>query len=553
MIDFKSSTHITFEDILTGREKNAMRNLFTKLVNSKNKKIISVLAGVVIISCLITTVCLGCGLSSKDMLKNIRLDNNIVKSVENTQESQCNRENKECLETTSEGTEDIVESNANSETTCNTQVVKQGGNGESDNKNKECTIDNAMNDINSNCADNKCTSDVNDSIKNNSCTNNSNNTNDISTNGKSINDRSESETNSSDNINDTLINNNTTASEKQTTGKEQNSESTNKEDDNINKNCTYCSENNLCNNNQCEGNETVCADNNCLSQDSDNQTYCNNNCTTSNCTTEGRNNIFEKYLRDLSGYSNSIPECFNNGSCNIKIITGNNSNCSNSYCSLEEYLKSLTNNQSSNSQTDSNCNEKNCNGTDNTLNNNNSGNSANNYVNNNINTDTNSNLNNNENKSTGNNSNNNSSRNTGNSSSNNSNNASTSNDQISQYIDEVIRLVNVERNKAGLPSLTKNDKACTVANVRANEIVTSFSHTRPNGKDCFSVLSEYNISYRASGENIAMGQKTPAEVMEAWMNSSGHRANILSANFTEIGVGVVYSQGRYYWAQMFLG
>lgn len=137
----------------------------------------------------------------------------------------------------------------------------------------------------------------------------------------------------------------------------------------------------------------------------------------------------------------------------------------------------------------------------------------------------------------------------------NSQNNSTQNsvDQNTAFVDEVIRLVNQERAKAGLPALSKNSSLCTVANVRAGEIITVFDHTRPNGKNCFSILSEYNIMYRAAGENIAWGQTSPQQVMEGWMNSPGHRANILSANFSEIGVGVVYSGGRYYWAQMFIG
>lgn len=122
---------------------------------------------------------------------------------------------------------------------------------------------------------------------------------------------------------------------------------------------------------------------------------------------------------------------------------------------------------------------------------------------------------------------------------------------INQYVDEVIRLVNEERSKKGLALLKKNETLCQAATVRSNEITSVFSHTRPNGSSCFTVVDEYNISYVALGENIAMGQKTPQEVMNSWMNSQGHRENILSGNFSEIGVGVVYYKQSYYWTQIF--
>lgn len=121
------------------------------------------------------------------------------------------------------------------------------------------------------------------------------------------------------------------------------------------------------------------------------------------------------------------------------------------------------------------------------------------------------------------------------------------------YVDEVIRLVNVERAKYNLPSLVKDSSLCNVAEIRANEIVSNFSHTRPNGKNCFTVLSENGISYRTCGENIAYGQRTPEEVVNAWMNSEGHRENILKSSYTRIGVGAVNVSGVYYWSQMFAG
>ena len=121
----------------------------------------------------------------------------------------------------------------------------------------------------------------------------------------------------------------------------------------------------------------------------------------------------------------------------------------------------------------------------------------------------------------------------------------------SRYISEVVRLVNSERAKEGLAALQMDSSLNSAAQVRAKEIVTSFSHTRPNGSNCFTALSEAGIKYNGSGENIAYGQKTPAEVVNAWMNSAGHRANIMSSKFTKIGVGCHNSNGTYYWSQFF--
>lgn len=123
-------------------------------------------------------------------------------------------------------------------------------------------------------------------------------------------------------------------------------------------------------------------------------------------------------------------------------------------------------------------------------------------------------------------------------------------DNVSAYAARVTELVNVERAKAGLPALTLDAAASQAAQVRAAEIRTSFSHTRPNGKNCFTALVESGVNYRAAGENIASGQTTPEEVVTAWMNSEGHRKNILSPHFTGIGVG--YLEGNY-WTQFFIG
>lgn len=119
------------------------------------------------------------------------------------------------------------------------------------------------------------------------------------------------------------------------------------------------------------------------------------------------------------------------------------------------------------------------------------------------------------------------------------------------YVEQVVQLVNAERAKEGLAPLTLNAKVSAAAQVRAKEIVTSFSHTRPNGSSFATALKEQNISYRRAGENIAWGQKSPEEVVNAWMNSSGHRANIMNENFTSIGVGYHRQNGVNYWCQLF--
>lgn len=119
------------------------------------------------------------------------------------------------------------------------------------------------------------------------------------------------------------------------------------------------------------------------------------------------------------------------------------------------------------------------------------------------------------------------------------------------YADQVLQLVNQERAKAGLSALTTNATLAAAANHRAKETVQSFSHTRPNGSSFSTVFGEYGISYMRSGENIAYGQKTPQEVVTGWMNSPGHRANIMNGSFNKIGIGVYQQNGVIYWSQLF--
>ena len=125
------------------------------------------------------------------------------------------------------------------------------------------------------------------------------------------------------------------------------------------------------------------------------------------------------------------------------------------------------------------------------------------------------------------------------------------NNTSKSYVEQVVALVNKERAKVNLPALTMSEDLNNAAQIRAVETTKSFSHTRPNGSSFATVLSENNISYRGAGENIAWGQKTPEEVVNAWMNSSGHRANILNKNYTSIGVGYYLNGTTPYWAQLF--
>lgn len=118
----------------------------------------------------------------------------------------------------------------------------------------------------------------------------------------------------------------------------------------------------------------------------------------------------------------------------------------------------------------------------------------------------------------------------------------------SDFIDEVIRLCNEERESAGLAPLEKSDSLTASAAVRAGELSGKFSHTRPDGSSCFTVITEKGKTF---GENIAAGHENPEQVVEGWMNSPGHRANILDPDFTKIGVG--YNESGNYWVQVFLG
>ena len=124
---------------------------------------------------------------------------------------------------------------------------------------------------------------------------------------------------------------------------------------------------------------------------------------------------------------------------------------------------------------------------------------------------------------------------------------------VTSYEAEVIRLVNEIRQENGLKPLTTNWELSRVARYKSQDMVDNkyFSHTSPTYGSPFQMIKAFGLSYRSAGENIAMGYATPQAVVNGWMNSSGHRANILNASYTQIGVGYV-AQGHY-WTQMFIG
>lgn len=124
---------------------------------------------------------------------------------------------------------------------------------------------------------------------------------------------------------------------------------------------------------------------------------------------------------------------------------------------------------------------------------------------------------------------------------------------VLSYESEVIRLVNEVRAENGLKPLTANWELSRVARYKSEDMSNNryFSHTSPTYGTPFQMIQAFGLSYRSAGENIAYGQRTPSAVVNAWMNSSGHRANILNSSYTQIGVG--YCASGNYWTQMFIG
>lgn len=123
---------------------------------------------------------------------------------------------------------------------------------------------------------------------------------------------------------------------------------------------------------------------------------------------------------------------------------------------------------------------------------------------------------------------------------------------VTSNVQQVIKLVNSERAKAGLKALTENWELSRTAQFKAQDMHDNhyFDHTSPTYGDPFTMIKNFGISYKSAGENIAQGQQSPSEVMNAWMNSSGHRANILNPNYNQIGVG--YVKDKNYWVQQFI-
>lgn len=126
------------------------------------------------------------------------------------------------------------------------------------------------------------------------------------------------------------------------------------------------------------------------------------------------------------------------------------------------------------------------------------------------------------------------------------------NSSYSEFAKKVVELVNTERKNNGLSSLKIDDTLMKDSYTRSTELETNFGHRRPNGESGYQFA--LNLGYSTVGENIAAGQNTPEDVVDSWMNSSGHRANILNPDFTNIGVGCyTASDGWIYWTQLFGG
>lgn len=123
---------------------------------------------------------------------------------------------------------------------------------------------------------------------------------------------------------------------------------------------------------------------------------------------------------------------------------------------------------------------------------------------------------------------------------------------VDKNLQRLVDLVNQERAKAGLAPLTMVEETNTAAGIRAKEIYNKFAHERPDGSKYRTVLDQCNVSYSYCGENVAYGYRSPDAVMDGWMNSEGHKANILNERFTKIGVGHYKGSNGYdYWSQLF--
>ncbi|MGP4071757.1 CAP domain-containing protein [Piscibacillus sp. B03] len=128
-------------------------------------------------------------------------------------------------------------------------------------------------------------------------------------------------------------------------------------------------------------------------------------------------------------------------------------------------------------------------------------------------------------------------------------------DHVHEFERRVHELVNEERAKHDLEPLEFSVDVSHVARAKSQDMADNdyFSHESPTYGSPFDMMQEFGLRYMAAGENIAMGQRSPEQVMDGWMNSEGHRKNILQDSFTHIGVGFIKDNGTYYWTQMFIG
>lgn len=129
----------------------------------------------------------------------------------------------------------------------------------------------------------------------------------------------------------------------------------------------------------------------------------------------------------------------------------------------------------------------------------------------------------------------------------------TADNGLSEFEQQVVNLTNDERAKAGLPALEVDTELSKVAQAKSEDMRDNnyFAHNSPTYGSPFDMMNQFGVDYQSAGENIAKGQQTPEEVVNAWMNSEGHRKNIMNGSFTHIGVGYV-EEGNI-WTQQFIG
>lgn len=127
-------------------------------------------------------------------------------------------------------------------------------------------------------------------------------------------------------------------------------------------------------------------------------------------------------------------------------------------------------------------------------------------------------------------------------------------ESVTSTQEEILSLVNKERKNQGLSTVELDWQVSRVAQTKSEDMANNnyFSHTSPTYGTPFQMLKSFNISYKTAGENIAKGQKTASSVMNSWMNSSGHKANILGSSYTRLGVGYYIKNGTTYWTQIFI-